>query len=196
LRLRVNLENAFLTAFETAAKSVWSEQEVLRTEMTRLLEGSGLINRLALIVGDKAPAGTLPSLAALGEPVALGLAASFDGLGGMSLSPEEQNIYLSRVIVADFEPIVITLSDEAARALNDLSAKLIQQMKMLTLRPLETVIRHISTTLGGIETASHTAAPARQTLEREIESAHETISKLKLILAATVSALPANNVTI
>jgi GTP-binding protein EngB required for normal cell division len=191
LTLRVNLENAFLTAFESAAQSVRSEQELLRAHLAGLLSGSGLIDKLTLAISDKAPLSSSPSLAALGEPVALGLAASFGALAARPLPAEEQNTYLSRVIVADFEPIVVTLSDEAARALNDLSANLIQQMKTLTLRPLETVNRRISNNIGGVETAAEATGPARQPLERQAQAARETISKLQLILAANISTFPA-----
>jgi GTP-binding protein EngB required for normal cell division len=185
LRLRVKLENTFSTAFESAADSVFAEQERLQMEVARLLEGSSLMGKLTLAVSGRTALSSPPSLAALSEPAAFSLTASFEELASKRLQSEDQNAYLSGAIIADFEPIAARLADEAARALNDMSANLIQQMRTLTLRPLLTAIRETSTRLEDIEAASAAGHDWRPALERELEAKREKISELKLVLAAS-----------
>ncbi len=196
LKLRVKLEIAFLGAFESAEKAVRVEQERLLSELGQLLKGSGLVETITLITGRDSPSIVPPSLAALSEPAALGLAVSFGDISGKALPPGDQHTALERVIVADFQPIVVSLADEAARALNDMSADILQQMRVLTLRPLDAVIQRVSNAMQGVESVAGATGAAEQRVGLEIGAMREATSKLKLILAANRPAVPAQNVKI
>ena len=76
LKLRVKLENTFLSAFEDAAKSVLAEQEQFKSDLTAFFDSRPVVGPLAVMIGDKVPPGAQPSIAALSEPVALGLSCN------------------------------------------------------------------------------------------------------------------------
>jgi tRNA U34 5-carboxymethylaminomethyl modifying GTPase MnmE/TrmE len=184
LKLRVKLENTFLNAFGDAAQSVLTEQEQLKKELTASLEQSGIAIKFAMASGDKMPLTSQPSLSALSEPAALGLATSFVEIATKPLSAEEQNAYFSGVIAADFEPIVDRLASEAARALHEMSANMTQQMRTLTLRQLETAVHRVSGSIQKMEAAADTSTTAQDLLQLEIDTRREVIAKIKRVQAA------------
>lgn len=178
LKLRVKLENTFLSAFYDAAQSVLAEQEQLRTQLAASMEASGIAIKFAMASNEKMPLTSQPSLSALSEPAALGLAASFVELAAKPLPASEQNDYFTRVILTDFEPIIDRLSGEAARALHDMSSNMIEQMRTLTLRQLETTHQRLSVSIQKVE-ADISEPKDEHVLGTEIDARREILSRLK-----------------
>ncbi len=73
VKLRMRLETAFLEAIDDTCELLASEQQTLKTELSRLLDAGGLTGKPAIILGQ--PLALTPSLAALSEPAALGFSA-------------------------------------------------------------------------------------------------------------------------
>ncbi len=180
MRLRVDLENAFMKAFDDAAQAIAGAHNHFNAEVKTILQQHGLVEKLATVVNGGDALSRPPSLAALGEPAALGLGAAFGGL------PQEQGDDLLQVIVRDFQPIVTKLSGEAAVCLFVMSAGLIQKMRTLTLRPLEAAIERISKALSEGEAGPE---PDEARLAQELEDAREMIARLSHILAADIPAI-------
>ncbi len=187
-KLRIKLESVFLAAVEDAGSLIVGEQQRLGTELTKLLESSSLEAKPAIIVGQ--PLAASPSLAALSEPAALGLAASFREFSAGVMPPEDQGAYLSRIILADFEPIIEKLAREAARVFRESSMNLIHQVRVLTLSPMDVAIHRISAQIHEAEAPQTDGASIPHSVERNIQSLRETVSNLNHILAAGQPAVP------
>ncbi len=190
MRARVKLENAFLSAFDDAARGIEAALEKFNAEVKSLPDENGLIEKLTIaLTGDSILSGP-PSLAALGEPAALGLAASFGELAALRLPEERELDYLLQALVADFEPILAELAREASACLSGMAEDLVRQMRMLTLRPIETAIGRILKIVSEAETATD-PGEVDLALAREIKYVRETIGRLRSILAAEVFDGPA-----
>ncbi len=181
-RLRIKLESVFSAAVEEVGKLIAIEQEALRMELARLFEASRLRGKPAIIVGR--PLDMSPSLAALSEPAGSAI------LGELAAPLEDRSAYLSKVILADFEPIIEALAGEASRCFHVRSANLIQQMKALTLNPLDITIQRIARAIQRAEEPDSVCPLTSQDSERQIQALRETILDLQLVLAREEEALP------
>jgi hypothetical protein len=170
--LRMRLETAFLEAIERIRDLLENEQKMLRLELSKLLEASGVIGKPAAVLGQSLS--LTPSLAALSEPAALGVAPHLKELTG-------------ELIIADFAPIVEELTSEASRVFQEACSTITEQTKPLTFGPIDAAIERISLAL----TEAQTRPPGNA--EARVHAIHETISNLELILKASVSELATSN---
>ena len=181
-RLRVELENKFLKAFGEAAQSFAGALSSFVADARSLIEASGLIDGITLDAASQATVYEPPSLAALGEPAAIELAANF-GEGLLEHLPQkEQGNYFLKVVAADFDPILGKLADEAENRLSRMAKVVLQQMRMLILRPLENTILRITNALVAVESDKACLA-----LTFALEDAREKIAHLKQIKRAEIS---------
>ncbi|MGO9546505.1 MAG: dynamin family protein [Rhodomicrobium sp.] len=169
-KLRMRIETAFLDAIEKLRNLLENEQELLRLDLSKLLDASGLTGKPSIILGQ--PLALTPSLAALSEPAVLGVGAQLNGL-------------TADLVMADFSPIIEKLASEASRVFHEGSSTFAEQAKALTFGPIDAVIERVSLALK--------EAPTRQPRDAKmcIEGLHKTISNLKQILEERQATVPA-----
>ncbi len=176
VKLRMRLETVFLDAIEDVRKSLASEQEILRLELTGLLQAGELSGNPMIILGQ--PFVFSPSLAALSEPAALGFAAHLTELAGKPACGQNGSVGLPDLIGADFAPIIEKLINEASRVFQEGVSTFAGQTKDLTFGPMDMVLRDVSLAVG----QTQTTAPGDP--ETGIQAVRETVSNLELILEA------------
>ena len=181
-RLRVELENKFLNAFGEAAQLLAGALNNFIADACSLIEASGLINGIAFNAASQATEYEAPSLAALGEPPAIELAANFGECLLEHLPQKELGDYFSKVVAADFNLILGKLADEAEGRLSRIAEVVSQQMRMLAVRPLENTILRINNALAAAESDKACLA-----LTFALEDAREKIAHLKQITRAEIS---------
>jgi GTP-binding protein EngB required for normal cell division len=181
MRLRIDLENEFLKAFEEATQVIAGSLSDFLWEVSSLIDGSGLIQGLAIDVACKGVLSKHPSLAALGEPSAIELATSFAEPLFERLPQEAQGKYLAQAVTADFDPILVKLANEAEGSLSHIADTVTEQMRMLTLRPLGSAILRISAALAEAENSG-----TSQALTFAQDDARETIAHFKEIMRSDV----------
>jgi len=178
-RLRINLEIEFLNAFRKATASMAAALNDFTAEASSLIEAGGLIDKLAVEAVSKTLLFEPPSLAALGEPATIETVAGLEERFLERLPETERHDYFSKAVAADFAPILARLSNEADERLSQIAEELTEQMRMLTLRPLEKAIAQTSTGLSEVESSgtSDGLLPA-------IADSRETITQLRRIMRA------------
>ncbi len=156
-KLRMRIETAFLDAIEKLRNLLENEQELLRLDLSKLLDASGLTGKPSIILGQ--PLALTPSLAALSEPAVLGVGAQLNGL-------------TADLVMADFAPIIEKLASEASRVFHEGSSTFAEQAKALTFGPIDALIESVSFALK--------EAPARQPgdAEMRMQAIRKTISNL------------------
>ncbi len=174
VRLRMRLETVFLDAVEDVRNSLMTEQEALKSELSRLLDASRLRGEPAIILGQ--PLVFSPSLVALSEPAALGFAAHLARFAGTPAYGEEGSASLRDLVVADFAPIIEELAREASRVFQEGVASFANQAQCLTFGPMDMVIKDASRALEETLTASP------EVVEKAIQGTRQTVSDLKFIL--------------
>jgi GTP-binding protein EngB required for normal cell division len=177
-KLRLRLESVFLSAVEEASRLIDREQDRFRTELARLFAESSLKKRPEAIPGQSPTLS--PSLIALSEPASLGLAGS---LSGISLTAEIESADLSEMMQSGFQPIIELLVKEAARVLQQRSDSMIEQVRALTIGPLNSVIQRLSKRIE--EPGAPTDASGEpQPLAAKIEALRAILSDLAPVLSA------------
>lgn len=171
LRLRVALEGAFQSAFGHASQAMLSEQHRLHEEIRNLLERYDLRGKLQIPDSDKIAEYEAPSIAALSEPVSIGLTNSFAQLSARRLPPEELASLLSKVIGADFEPIIAKLASKAETALQSMSSALVDGAKLLTSRLLQTMCSRLAGILREVNEVSAGGKNAETQIQQMIDVA-------------------------
>jgi hypothetical protein len=170
----MRLETAFIAAIEDVRTSLGSEQEQLKSELSALLAASGLPGTPGITLG--LPLAFTPSLAALSEPAALGLAAHLTQLAGTPASA--QTAGLSQLIAADFAPITEKLAAEASRVFHEGTSAFAGQAEALIFGPPDRVIGNVSLALKETQAGS----PANS--EASVRALGEAVSSLKLLFEA------------
>ncbi len=174
VKVRMQLEDVFLDAIQEVQNSLARDLEVLEAELSSQLKASGLNGNPAVILG--LPLAFSPSLAALGEPAALGLGAHLTKLAGMPAYGQGGSADLAGLVVADFAPIVERLAAEASRVFREGMSSFVSQTRDLTFGPMDMVIQDVSLAPQKAQTT-----PSGD-IGRGIQSASETVSRLRLIL--------------
>ena len=175
-RLRVELENRFLNAFGEAVQLYAGALNSFIADAHNLIEESDVIKGIAFDAASSAAVYEPPSLAALGEPAAIELAANFGECLLEHLPQKVQGDYFSTVVAADFNLIVGKLVDEAEGRLSRIAEVVTQQISILTVRPLENTILRITNALAAAESDT-----TRLALTFALEHAREKIANLKQI---------------
>ena len=157
-----------------------SEHEVLRSELSSLLEASGLAGKPTIILGQ--PLALTPSLAALSEPAALGFTAHLTDLAGTPAVIANRSVNLSDLIIADFAPIIEKLAGEASRVFQEGAFAFARQAKALTFGPIDNAIERVSLALNEARTEGDA--------EASIQAIRETISSLEAILDGPQASAP------
>ncbi len=176
VKLRMRLESAFLDAIDDACKTLAGEQEALKSELSSLLDGSGLTGHPAIVMGQ--PLSLTPSLAPLSEPAALGFTQHLTGLAGTQAGIHDGGVNLADLIIADFAPIIESLAGEALKVFREGASTFAKQAKALTLGPIDLVTDRVSVALADPQTLP------REDAQSSIQTIRETISALKPILEA------------
>jgi hypothetical protein len=184
MRLRVKLENVFLSAFDGAAQSVQAALGAFNAEAKSLPDESGLIDKLAVELTAKGAFSGPPPLAALAEPAALGLAATLNELAALSLPQAREKDNLLQAAVADFEPILAGLAQEAEAILATIPHHLSRQISMLAFRPIETAMQRIANI---VSAAANPDSAEAQAAARELEETGSIIARLRSVLAASAT---------
>jgi GTP-binding protein EngB required for normal cell division len=184
-RLRVELENTFLNAFGEAVQSYAGALNSFISDARNLIEESDVIKGIAFSVGSSTTGYQPPSLAALGEPAAIELAASFGESLLEHLPQKVQGDYFSTVVAADFNLIVGRLADEAEGRLSRIAETVTQQISILAVRPLENTILRTTNALAAAESDK-----TRPALAFALEDARKKIAHLKQILRVEISESP------
>ncbi len=172
VKLRMRLEAVFLDALEDTRTMLASEHEVLRSELTSLLEANGLAGKLTIILGQ--PLAHTPSLAALSEPAALGFSAHLTDLAGTPAVSPDRSVNLPDLIIADFAPIIEKLAGEASRVFQEGAVAFARQAKALTFGPIDNAVERLTLALDEPRTEGDA--------EASIQAVRETISSLEAIL--------------
>ncbi len=175
-RLRVELENRFLNAFGEAVQLYAGALKSSITDAHNLIEESDVIKGIAFDAASSAAVYEPPSLAALGEPAAIELAANFGESLLEHLPQKVQGDYFSTVVAADFNLIVGKLVDEAEGRLSRIAEVVTQQISILAVRPLENAILRITNALAAAESDT-----TRLALTFALKDAREKIANLKQI---------------
>jgi len=175
-RLRVELENRFLNAFGEAVQLYAGALNSSIADAHNLIEESDVIKGIAFDAASSAAVYEPPSLAALGEPAAIELAANFGESLLEHLPQKVRGDYFSTVVAADFNLIVGKLVDEAEGRLSRIAEVVTQQISILAVRPLENTILRITNALAAAESDT-----TRIALTFALESAREKIANLKQI---------------
>ena len=174
--LRVELENRFLNAFGEAVQLYAGALNSSIADAHKLIEESDVIKGLAFDAASSAAVYEPPSLAALGEPAAIELAANFGESLLEHLPQKVRGDYFSTVVAADFNLIVGKLVDEAEGRLSRIAEVVTQQISILAVRPLENTILRITNALAAAESDT-----TRLALTFALEAAREKIANLKQI---------------
>ncbi len=188
MRLRIDLETEFLKAFEEATQVIAGYLSDFIGEVSGLIDGGGLIQRLAINVAGEGVLSKPPSLAALGEPAAIELATTLAEPLFERLSQEAQGEHLAQAVTADFAPILAKLANEAEGSLSHIADTVTEQMRMLTLRPLGSAILRISAALAEAENSGTSEA-----LTLAQDAARETIAHFKEITRSDVIEVSRNS---
>ena len=175
-RLRVELENRFLNAFGEAVQLYAGALNSSIADAHNLIEENDVIKGIAFDAASSAAVYEPPSLAALGEPAAIELAANFGECLLEHLPQKVQGDYFSTVVAADFNLIVGKLVDEAEGRLSRIAEAVTQQISILAARPLENTILRITNALAAAESDT-----TRLALTFALEDAREKITNLKQI---------------
>ena len=175
-RLRVELENRFLNAFGEAVQLYAGALNSSIADAHNLIEESDVIKGIAFDAASSAAVYEPPSLAALGEPAAIELAANFGESLLEHLPQKVRGDYFSTVVAADFNLIVGKLVDEAEGRLSRIAEVVTQQISILAVRPLENTILRITNALAAAESDT-----TRLALTFALEAAREKIANLKQI---------------
>ena len=181
-RLRIELENRFLNAFGEAVKLYAGALNSFIADARNLIEEADVIKGITFDAASSAAVYEPPSLAALGEPAAIELAANFGESLLEHLPQKVQGDYFSTVVAADFNLIVGRLADEAEGRLSRIAEIVTQQISILAVRPLENTILRITNALAAAE--SDRSRPA---LTFALEDARRKIAHLKQIMRAGFS---------
>jgi len=174
--LRVELENRFLNAFDEAVQLYAGALNNSIADAHNLIEESDVIKGIAFDAASSAAVYEPPSLAALGEPAAIELAANFGESLLEHLPQKVRGDYFSTVVAADFNLIVGKLVDEAEGRLSRIAEVVTQQISILAVRPLENTILRITNALAAAESDT-----TRLALTFALEAAREKIANLKQI---------------
>ncbi len=174
VKLRIRLELAFLEAMDEVRGSLEKEQELLRQELTKVLEAGGLSGGPMIVLGQ--PLALTPSLAALSEPAALGSTAHLTALTQGPGASQDRGINLPDLITADFAPIIGRLEDEASRVFQEGVSAFARQARSLTFGPMDSVIENVSLALK----EAQAQPPAND--ETAIQAIRESISNLSPIV--------------
>ncbi len=180
VKLRMRLEAVFLDALEDTRTMLASEHEVLRSELSSLLEANGLAGKLTIILGQ--PLAHTPSLAALSEPAALGFTAHLTDLAGTPAVIPNRSVNLSDLIIADFAPIIEKLAGEASRVFQEGAVAFARQAKALTFGPIDNAVERVTLALDETRTEGDA--------EASIQAIRETISSLEAILDGPQASAP------
>jgi hypothetical protein len=164
--------NAFGEAVQLYAKALNSSI----ADAHKLIEESDVIKGIAFDAASSAAVYEPPSLAALGEPAAIELAANFGESLLEHLPQKVRGDYFSTVVAADFNLIVGKLVDEAEGRLSRIAEVVTQQISILAVRPLENTILRITNALAAAESDT-----TRLALTFALKDAREKIANLKQI---------------
>jgi len=175
-RLRVELEDRFLNAFSEAVQLYAGALNSSVADAHNLIEETGVIKGIAFDAASSAALYEPPSLAALGEPAAIELAANFGECLLEHLPQKVQGDYFSTVVAGDFNLIVGKLVDEAEGRLSRIAEVVTQQISILGVRPLEDSILRITNALAAAESDT-----TRLALTLALEDARKKIANLKQI---------------
>ena len=175
-RLRVELEDKFLNAFSEAVQLYAGALNSSVADAHNLIEETGVIKGIAFDAASSAALYEPPSLAALGEPAAIELAANFGECLLEHLPQKVQGDYFSTVVAGDFNLIVGKLVDEAEGRLSRIAEVVTQQISILGVRPLEDLILRITNALAAAESDT-----TRLALTLALEDARKKIANLKQI---------------
>jgi hypothetical protein len=181
-RLRGKLESIYLAALKNIEGLATGELERLETGLSKLFQESGLRNKPAAIKG--LALAISPVLTALSEPAALALFDNLEETAKKAAQAENPADYISSAITDNFLPIIEKLTDDAERMLHDQMEDFVQALKALTFGPVDATINQISTWIERADSPPDISEG--ESLAGDLQSMHEKITRLRLLLAETL----------